>query len=197
MKSCSTLVALAALCQSASTLAFAPSTTAGDRLTTTRCAASRRDFLSTAVTAVGISVSSSALLTPLPSAAVGTGEGGLPEGAAQFSRVIKVKSQLKSVAKRVSEQPDEITKEEWDKIDNFLRTVYSAGNDMKVISKGIFDPSKKEKADEDIKLLQKVVQAAQKPVAQKDTKGFSAIAVKADGLFEDFLDQLRDVPDEL
>ncbi len=191
MKSPSTLIALAALCQSASTLAFAPSST-GERSSRTRCQASRRDFLSTAVIATAAT-----LITPLPSIAVGTGEGGLPEGAAQFSRVIKVKAQLKSVAKRATEQPDEITKEEWDKIDDFLRTVYSAGNDMKVISKGIFDPTKKEKADEDIKLLQKVVQAAQKPVAQKDAAGFATIATKADGLFEDFLDQLRDVPDEL
>eukprot|EP00574_Skeletonema_japonicum_P009117 CAMPEP_0201717582 /NCGR_PEP_ID=MMETSP0593-20130828/3278_1 /ASSEMBLY_ACC=CAM_ASM_000672 /TAXON_ID=267983 /ORGANISM="Skeletonema japonicum, Strain CCMP2506" /LENGTH=196 /DNA_ID=CAMNT_0048207671 /DNA_START=31 /DNA_END=621 /DNA_ORIENTATION=- len=196
MKSPSTLIALAALCQPASTLAFAPSST-GERTSRTRCEASRRDFLSTAVATAGIAVSSTTLFTPLPSAAVGLGEGGLPEGAAQFSRVIKVKAQLKSVAKRVAEQPDDITKEEWDKIDDFLRTVYSAGNDMKVISKGIFDPSKKEKADEDIKLLQKVVQAAQKPVAQKDVKGFSTIATKADSLFDDFLDQLRDVPDEL
>mmetsp|Transcript_11060 Transcript_11060/g.16315 ORF Transcript_11060/g.16315 Transcript_11060/m.16315 type:complete len:197 (+) Transcript_11060:77-667(+) len=196
MKSPSTLIALTALCQSASTLAFAPTST-GERASRTRCEASRRDFLSTAVTTAGIAASSVTLLTPLPGAAKGLGEGGLPDGAAQFSRVIKVKAQLKSVAKRVAEQPDDITKEEWDKIDDFLRTVYSAGNDMKVISKGIFDPSKKEKADEDIKLLQKVVQAAQKPVAQKDVKGFSAIAAKADGLFDDFLDQLRDVPDEL
>ena len=196
MKSTPTFIALTALCQSAATLAFAPSST-GERVSRTHCEASRRDFLSTAVATAGIAASSATLITPLPSNAAGLGEGGLPEGAAQFSRVIKVKAQLQSVAKRVSEQPDDITKEEWDKIDDFLRTVYSAGNDMKVISKGIFDPSKKEKADEDIKLLQKVVQAAQKPVAQKDTKGFSAIAIKADGLFEDFLDQLRDVPDEL
>lgn len=194
MKSPSTLIALAALlCQSASTLAFAPSSTGGERSSRTSCQASRRDFLSTAVATAGIAT----VFTPLPSIAAGSGEGGLPEGAAQFSRVIKVKAQLQSVAKRVSEQPDEITKEEWDKIDDFLRTVYSAGNDMKFISKGIYDPSKKEKADEDIKLLQKVVQAAQKPVSQKDGKGFSAIATKADSLFEDFLDQLRDIPDEL
>lgn len=195
MKSPSTLIALAALCQTASTLAFAPSST-GERTSRTQCQASRRDFLSTAVATAGIAASTT-LLTPLPSAAAGLGEGGLPEGAAQFSRVIKVKAQLKSVAKRVAEQPDDITKEEWDKIDEFLRTVYSAGNDMKVISKGIFDPTKKAQAEEDIKLLQKLVQAAQKPVAQKDVKGFSTIATKTDGLFEDFLDQLRDVPDEL
>ncbi len=105
---------------------------------------------------------------------------------------------IQSVAKRVTEQTDDISKEEWDKIDDFLRTVYSAGEDMKVISKNsIFDPTKKAKAEEDIKLLQKVVQAGQGPVSKKDAAGFGTVASKADDLFEDFLDLLRDVPDEI
>lgn len=121
----------------------------------------------------------------------------LPEGAAQFSRIIKVRAQLKSVAKRVAENSSEIDKKEWDKIDDFLRTVYSAGQDMKVVAKGIYDPEKKTKADADIKLLQGLVQAAQKPVSKQDAAGFGVIATKADGLFEDFFDMLSDVPDEL
>lgn len=105
---------------------------------------------------------------------------------------------LQSVAKRVAEHSDEIDKKEWDKIDDFLRSVYSAGEDMKFISKtSIFEPAKKEKADADIKLLQKVVQAAQGPVSKKDPVGFGTIATKADALFEDFFDLLRDVPDEI
>jgi hypothetical protein len=98
----------------------------------------------------------------------------------------------------VAEQSSEIDKNEWNKIDDFLRTVYSAGEDMKVIAKSsIFDPAKKAKADEDIKLLQKVAQAAQGPVSKKDPVGFGTVANKADALFEDFFDLLRDVPDEL
>lgn len=155
---------------------------------------SRRDFLSTTLTTIA---TSTLILSPLPALADLSDGNALPQGAAQFSRVIKVRAQLASVAKRVAEQPDEIDKKEWDKIDDFLRTVYSAGNDMKVISKGIYDPTKKDKADADIKLLQNLVQAAQKPVSKKDNVGFGVIATKADGAFEDFFDQLRDVPDEL
>jgi len=116
---------------------------------------------------------------------------------AAFQRVLKVREQLKSVAKRATEQPDEIDKKEWDEIDNFLRTVYSAGKDMKGITKGIYDPAKKKKAEESVELLQKLVQAAQKPVSKKDAAGFVFIATKADGLFEDFLDALSDVPADL
>jgi hypothetical protein len=121
----------------------------------------------------------------------------LPQGALQFSRVIKVRAQLNSVAKRVADQPSDIDKAEWDKIDDFLRTVYSAGEDMKVIAKGIYEPAKKTKAYEDIKLLQSLVQVAQKPVSNKDSAGFTVVAAKVDGLFGDFLDLLRDIPDEL
>lgn len=121
----------------------------------------------------------------------------LPKEAAQFLRVVKTREQLKSVAKRVKEQPDEIDKAEWDEIDNFLRTVYSAGNDMKAIAKGMYDPAKKTKADEDVKLLQNYIQAAQKPVKERNAAGFGLIAVKLDGLFADFFDALSDVPQDL
>mmetsp|Transcript_28418 Transcript_28418/g.60190 ORF Transcript_28418/g.60190 Transcript_28418/m.60190 type:complete len:203 (-) Transcript_28418:108-716(-) len=182
--------------------AFAPSRSTGDcssraptQLSAT--ASSRRDFLSTSIVAAASAATSSLILSPLPSVADVSDGNALPQGAAQFSRVIKVRAQLKSVAKRVAEQSSEIDKAEWDKIDNFLRTVYSSGEDMKVIAKGIYDPAKKTKADGDIKLLQSLVQAAQKPVSNKDAAGFGVVAAKADGLFEDFFDLLRDIPDEL
>jgi len=142
-------------------------------------------------------LTSTLALSPLPSVADVSDGNVLPQGAAQLSRVIKVRAQLKSVTKRVAENSSEIDKKEWDEIDNFLRTVYSAGEDMKVMSKGIFDPSKKTKANESIKLLQGLVQLAQKPISNKDATGFGALAQKADGAFEDFFDALSDVPDEI
>jgi hypothetical protein len=169
------------------------------RAATTLASSSRRDFLATTSITVGSIVATApalVILSPLPSGADVSDGNALPQGAAQFSRVIKVRAQLKSVAKRVTEQPSEIDKAEWDKIDDFLRTVYSAGEDMKVIAKGI-DPDKKSKADTDINNLQSLVQLAQKPVSNKDSAGFGVIATKADGLFGDFFDLLSDVPDEL
>ncbi len=158
---------------------------------------SRRDFFSSAsIATIGVTFESM-MIAPLPSVADVSDGNALPQGAAQFSRVLKVRSQLQSVAKRVTEQPSEIDKVEWNKIDDFLRTVYSAGEDMKVIAKGIYDPAKKTKADEDVKLLQSLVQVAQKPVSKQDAAGFGVVAAKADGLFEDFFDLLRDIPDEL
>ncbi|KAL3764174.1 hypothetical protein ACHAWU_003986 [Discostella pseudostelligera] len=158
---------------------------------------SRRDFFSVGIVSTGVAIASTILLSPLPCVADVSDGNALPQGAAQFSRVLKVRSQLQSVAKRVTEQPSEINKAEWDKIDDFLRTVYSSGEDMKVIAKGIYDPTKKTKADEDIKLLQSLVQVAQKPISKQDAAGFGVVAAKADNLFEEFFDLLRDIPDEL
>lgn len=189
-------LAIAGLLSPHAAQAFAPSEGGcTSRGRTHLCAeAGRRDFLSAAVATVA---TSTLVLFPLPSVADLSDGNALPQGAAQFSRVIKVRAQLKSVSKRVAEQSSEIDKAEWDKIDQFLRTVYSAGEDMKVIAKGIYEPSKKTKADEDIKFLQNLVQAAQKPVSKQDAVGFGVVAAKLDGLFEDFFDLLRDVPDEL
>lgn len=104
--------------------------------------------------------------------------------------------EIQSVTKRVTEQSSEIDKKEWDKIDDFLRTVYSSAEDMKVIARSM-DPAKYSKAEEIVKLLQKLAQAAQGPVSKRDAEGFGSIATKADKLFEDFLDLLRDIPDEI
>lgn len=154
---------------------------------------SRRNFLST-----GAAVGFAALIAnPLPSVADVSDGNSLPQGALQFSRMLKTREQLKSVAARVAEFGSEIEKDEWDKIDQFLRTVYSAGEDMKVVAKGIYEPAKKTKADEDIKLLQKLAQAGQGPVSKRDAAGFAVVAKKADDLFEDFLDLLRDIPEDL
>lgn len=198
MKYTPPFLALCAFFAPHGTQSFAPHVNerCSSRARTSLCAATnRRDFVSTCAAAVA--AASSVALSPLPSAADVSDGNALPQGAAQFSRVIKVRAQLKSVAKRVTEQSSEIDKAEWDKIDDFLRTVYSAGEDMKMIAKGIYDPAKKTKADEDVKLLQNLVQASQKVVSKKDAAGFGVVAAKADGLFEDFLDMLRDVPDEL
>ena len=202
MKGAASLLAITALCNRHTSQAFAPPSLESFvcRTATTELDAvaknTRRDFISNSIYAAATAATSTIVLSPLPSVA-DVSDGNLPKEAAQFSNVIKVREQLKSVTKRVTTHADEIDKKEWDGIDNFLRTVYSAGEDMKGIAKGMYDPEKKKKAEEDIKLLQNYVQAAQKPISKQDAAGFGAIAGKVDGLFEDFFDQLRDVPQDL
>jgi hypothetical protein len=68
---------------------------------------------------------------------------------------------------------------------------------MKAMTSGIYDPDKKTKAQEDIKLLQKYAKAGEGPVNKQDASTFVAIMKKCDELIDDFFELLRDVPDEI
>ena len=121
----------------------------------------------------------------------------LPKGAAQFSRLVNTRNNVKAVEKRVEEKASQIEQKEWDNIGGFIRKLYGAGDDMKDIAKGIYDPEKKTKAEEDIKQLQKYAKAAEGPVNKKDGEAFVAVMKKCEDLLDDFFELLRDVPDEI
>ena len=106
-------------------------------------------------------------------------------------------SRCQVVTKRVSEKSSEIEKKEWDNIGQFLRRLYSAGDDMKEIAKGIYDPGKKKQAEEEIKQLQKYAKAGEGPVNKQDGDTFVAIMKKCENIIDDFFELLRDVPDEI
>ena len=68
---------------------------------------------------------------------------------------------------------------------------------MKTMANSIYDPEKKKVALADADSLKKISKSADVPVSQKDGAAFLALASKMDGIYEEFFDQLRDVPDEL
>jgi hypothetical protein len=128
----------------------------------------------------------------------------LPDGAAQFKRLLSLKSDLPAVIKRVTEGGAEgsetpIDKKEWDALSDFMRKVYKGGDDMKAYIKGgaFYDPEKKKKAEEDYKLLQKIAQAGDAPISKEDAQGLAGVLRKADAVLDDFFELLRDVPDEI
>lgn len=184
-----------------------PASSISHSSTTTSCQASRnnnhevvdrRNFGK--VLSAGIVGTVSVALTGAPQTAFADVSDGnsLPEGAAQFSRLIRLKGDLISVTKRVTEHADEIDKKEWDNLSDFLRFVYKGGEDMKGIAKStIYDPEKKKKADEDIKLLQKLAQAGDGTVSKEDAAAYGVLTKKATSILDDFFDLLRDVPDEI
>jgi len=155
-------------------------------------------MVQTAATAV-----SALLIQSTPNAAfaeVSKGDS-LPEGAAQFKRLLSLKSDLPAVIKRLSEggADGSIDKKEWDALSDFMRKVYKGGDDMKAFVKGggIYDPEKKKKAEEDFKLLQKLAQAGDGPISKEDATALKNVLTKADLVLEDFFELLRDVPDEI
>jgi len=121
----------------------------------------------------------------------------LPEGAAQFNRVLRLKNDIAGVRKRVADAGKDLDKKEWDNIGQFLRAAYATGDDMKAVANGIANPDNKKRALEDVDQLRKYAQAGDVSVSKQDPAGFVAVADKMSGLVQDFFDSLSDVPDEL
>ncbi len=152
----------------------------------------RRNFVQGAVALDGWT-----LLTTRPVFADVSDGNALPKGAAQFSRLVNTRNNVKIVEKRVAQKASEIDQKEWDNIGGFIRKLYGAGDDMKDIAKGIYDPEKKAKAEDDIKQLQKYAKAAEGPVNKKDAEAFVAFMNKCEDLLDNFFELLQDVPDEI
>jgi len=159
----------------------------------------RRGFISRAVEATIVATTIGVVEWSTPAAFADVSDGNaLPTGAQQFSRLVRLKSDLGGVIKRVTEKADEIDKKEWDNLQEFLRILYKGSDDMKAITKNsIYDPAKKKKAEEDIKLLQKFTQLGDNPVTKQDAPGLADILKKCELILDNFFDLLRDVPDEI
>jgi hypothetical protein len=140
----------------------------------------------------------------------------LPQGAEQFQRLLVLKSDLPAVIQRLSKAKagittgsssdnDDVVKiddREWDALSDFMRKVYKGGDDMKSYTKGggsilSSDKEKKQKAEEDAKLLQKIAQAGDGPISKRDIEGLLLLLKKGDAVLQDFFELLRDVPDEI
>ncbi len=92
MKNSIPLVGLVAVFHHTAVVAFTPPKYLFS--SSTACAATRRDFLSIGVSTTA-AITSGLVINPLPSLADVSDGNALPQGAAQFSRIIKVRAQLK------------------------------------------------------------------------------------------------------
>jgi hypothetical protein len=104
---------------------------------------------------------------------------------------------FKAVQKRVSQSASEMDQKEWDNVGQFLRKVYGVSDDMKAIAGDFYEPEKKKKAAELIVDLKKYSKAADAPTGTQNGPEFLAYARKISSILDEFLDLLRDVPDEI
>ena len=88
-------------------------------------------------------------------------------------------------------------KTEWNNVGQFLRKVYMVSDDMKSIASGFTDADKKQKSTELIAALKATAKAADKSTGDEDGAAFLPYAKKLSKILDDFLDLLRDVPDEI
>ena len=152
---------------------------------------SRREFVRNSL----ILLSSSSIA--LPAFADVSDGNALPSGAAQFGRIVRAKTDLEGVQKRVQQSADEMDKTEWNNVGAFLRRVYAVSDDMKAVASGFYDPAKKKRAGELIEDLKKVSKAADAPTGKQSGPEFLPYAKKMISILDEYLDLLSDVPDEL
>ena len=120
----------------------------------------------------------------------------LPNGARQFSNVVRAKSDLQAIKKRVMTSSSDMDKKEWDNVSGFLRRVYGLSDDMKSIA-GTMDDTKKKQAMEYVDAIKKLTKSADGPAQNQNVNEFVAYADKIDTTLDNFLALLQDVPDEL
>jgi cytochrome c556 len=97
----------------------------------------------------------------------------------------------------VAGSASEMDEKEWDNVSQFLRKIYATSEDMKSIAGGFYDPEKKKKAAALIDDVKKLSKAANVPAGSQNGPDFLAYSKKLISSFDEFLDLLQDVPDEL
>jgi hypothetical protein len=99
--------------------------------------------------------------------------------------------------KRVAGYASEMDKKEWDNVGQLLRKVYATSEDMKSIAGGFYEPEKKKKAAALVDDIKKISKAADASTGSRNGPEFLAYSKKLISSFDEFLDLLQDVPDEL
>mmetsp|Transcript_41419 Transcript_41419/g.61299 ORF Transcript_41419/g.61299 Transcript_41419/m.61299 type:complete len:208 (-) Transcript_41419:106-729(-) len=157
----------------------------------------RRSFLKQWTGAIAATLIGSVLTSSSARADVSDGNR-LPPGALEFSKVLKVKSDLVIVRKRVLEAGDSMDKKEWNGVGDFLSRVAKSQADLQVIAESIYDPEKKKGAAKAMEDISKYAGAAI-TFASKDHDVKSVVNVlnRCEKSYDDFFDLLRDVPDEI
>lgn len=156
---------------------------------------SRRDVLKESLTIFTAAAAGTAFLPRAAMADVSDGNT-LPQGALQFSRALKAKSDWEEIATSVRTRGAEVTKDEWEGVMSYLRKLYTVGDDLKAISKGM-DATKKKEADRLISEFQTSVKSADITARNKDVDGFLVLYKKSAANLDDFFGLLQDVPDEI
>jgi hypothetical protein len=121
----------------------------------------------------------------------------LPDGAAQFSRLLNIKANISTLKKRILDKEIELNKQEWDNIGQFLRRLYQSSEDMKSVAISIYDPEKKKAAVVTMEEVKKYSKAGEASVNDQDVTGIVVVLDKVDAIIADFLELLRDIPDEI
>lgn len=125
---------------------------------------------------------------------VGEGDS-LPQGARQEERLRKGIDAWKKLADKLRGLP-EISKDEWDNTQGFLRRLYGLNDDMTFLARG-FKGDKKAEADTLINDFKKRVKLADKPAKAKDLPKFLDDHKDITAQLDRYYQLLNDAPEDL
>jgi len=132
------------------------------------------------------------LAAPRPARA-NVGEGDLlPQGARQEDRLRKAIESWKKLPAKL--QGADVSDEEWQNTQGFLRRLYGVNDDMSFLSRG-FRGEKRKTSDELITSFKKRVKAADKPAKAKDLELFLTMHGEITSYLDNFADLLSDAQD--
>mmetsp|Transcript_3308 Transcript_3308/g.6733 ORF Transcript_3308/g.6733 Transcript_3308/m.6733 type:complete len:200 (+) Transcript_3308:2-601(+) len=156
---------------------------------------SRRSFVNQSILAPAFGFVGVSAGLPVPSLAEVSAGTSLPDGANQFSRVLKSKAEVADVVKSLSSSSP-VDADQWKTLQLYIRKLYSVGDDMLFVGKGL-DKDKKAEAEKIVNKFRTDVKAADKPAREQNVGEFKELMVMADSGLSSFLDLLQDVPDEI
>ena len=125
------------------------------------------------------------------------GEGGLPDGAVAFNKLLKYQKDWKVLTDSVSKRKDEVDEKEKLNIKQFLKGLANEYYDMDLLSKSISDPDKKAKAIEVAKEFRTTIRSCDDALTNGGVDKLIDIYPSSAKYLVDFFDLLNDVPDEL
>ena len=130
-------------------------------------------------------------------ASAAVGEGGLPEGALAFQKVIKYQKDWDKVGESVLKRGSEMEETEIQTIKIFLKQMANEYGDMELLSRGISGEKDKADAIKIAKNLRLTFREMDNALSDKNIKKVSEGYPTTRDKISEFLKYLQDVPDEL
>jgi len=135
-----------------------------------------------------------ASLAAAPPARANVGEGDiLPNGARQEDRIRKGLDAWRKLAVKLKELP-EISDEEWQNSQGFLRRLFGLNEDMSYLAKG-FNPEKQKQSEKIVTVFKKRVKEMDKPAKAKNLPLFLDMHKEVTGYLVDWCEFLVDAQD--
>lgn len=134
----------------------------------------------------------------IPASSFGAvGEGGLPDGAMAFSKILKYQKDWNNLAATVKSRSAEMSQQEVLGMKAFLKQLANEYRDMQLLGTGITDKDKQQQSMEVAKEFRKIIRECDDAASDNNFNKIMELYPRSAELLDSFLALLQDVPDEL